>query len=283
MSDDEVVEAISRHCVPVAVDRGVLYREKSAVGDLYRAIQKQRPEQYQGIYVIDPEGKVLANQSKATADRTLWAKDLRERIDAGVKAYGDVTLRPAGRFAAQKDRGKGTRADGSVVFAVYTRVMHRGLDKVGFGKPMFDSVELTSADLAKFTPREPKSGMAWKVPATVTQHLHKVLSPNSDKNTLATTDEVTFAKLEGKVERVSRGVAFLRFTGRISGTHAWPFPPHKGKEMNGDVKLVGVGTCDADTGELRSITLVGAGEYRHYAPDDGLVKYGAIVEWKAKP
>ena len=121
------------------------------------------------------------------------------------------------------------------------------------------------------------------MPATVAQQLHKVLSPNSDPNTMPRADEVTFAKLTGKVERVSKGVAYLRYTGRITGIHVWEFPPNKGKEINGDVKLSGVGTCDAKTGELRSITLVGAGEYRNFPPYDNVVKYGAVVEWRAKP
>ena len=275
-------EAISRQCVPVAINRELLSKEKSPVGDLYRSIQKQRT-QYQGIYVIDPAGKVLANQAKPPEDEKLWAKDLREKIDAGVKAYGDVTRRPKTKFAALADRGEGTRADGSGVLAVYARFLHLGTDKRGFGDPTYDSVALTAAEFAHFGKRESKAGMTWKVPANVVQHLHKVLSPNSDPNTLARADEVTLAKLEGKVERVSKGIAYLSFTGQITGTHVWPYPPNKGKEINGDVKLIGVGTCDAKTGKLRSITLVGAGEYRNFPPYDQVTKYGAVVEWKAKP
>ena len=88
MSDDDVIKAISRQCVPVAINRELISIEKSPVGDLYRDIQKQRPNQYQGIYVIDPKGKVLANQAEPPKDEKLWAKDLRDRIDSGVKAYG---------------------------------------------------------------------------------------------------------------------------------------------------------------------------------------------------
>ena len=282
LSDDEVVKSISRQCVPVAINRELMSKDKTAVGDLYRSIQKQRPDQYQGIYIIDPDGKVLANQAKPTEDKNLWAKDLRDRIDAGVKAYGEVTRRPAMRFSALDDRGVGTRKDGSVILAVYARHLLLGLDKRGFGDPTYDSVVLTSEERAHFGQKEAKSGTTWKVPATVVKHLHKVLAPNSDPNTLARADEVTFAKLEGKVERVSRGIAYLRFTGRITGTHIWEFPPNKGKEIQGDVTLIGVGTCDATTGELRSITLVGAGEHRNYPPYDNVVKYGAVVEWKAK-
>ena len=254
LSDDTVFEAISRQCVPVAINRELMNKEKSAVGDLYRSIQKQRPEQYQGIYVIDPTGKVLANQAKPPEDEKLWAKDLRDKIDAGVKAYGSVTTRPKAKFT-----------------------------KRGFGDPTYDSDALTAEELAKFGPGEPKAGAKWKVPANVVQHFHKVLSPNSDPNTLARADEVTLAKLEGKVERIGKGIAHLSFTGQITGTHVWPYPPNKGKEINGDVKLIGVGTCDATTGKLRSITLVGSGVYRDIPPYDQVKKYGAVVEWKAKP
>ena len=267
----------------MAVNRELISTEKSSVGDLYRDIQKQRPNQYQGIYVIDPKGKVLANQAEPPKDEKLWAKDLRDRIDSGVKAYGEVTQRRATKFTALDDRGKGTRADGSAVLAVTIRYMHLGLDKRGIDGLTLDSVVLTSEHLSAFGVAKAKTGMTWKVPTTDAQHLHKVLSPNSDPNTLARADEVTVAKLEGKVERVSRGIAYLRFTGRISGTHVWIFPPNKGKEIHGDAKLDGVGTCDAVTGKLRSIILVGMGEYRHHPPYDNVVKYGAVVEWKAKP
>ncbi len=283
MSDDEVIKAISRQCVPVAINRESISNEKSAAGDLYRDIRKQRPNQYQGIYVIDPKGKVLANQAEPPKDVKLWAKDLRDQIDAGVKAFGEITQRPAMKLTALDDRGIGTRADGSAVLAVTLRYMHLGLDKRGIGGPAFDSVVLTSEQLSKFGIAKAKAGMTWKVPATDAKHLHKVLSPNSDPNTLAQADEVTLAKLEGKVERVSRGIAYLRFTGRISGAHVWIFPPNKGKEINGDVKLDGVGTCDAITGKLKSIILVGMGEYRNYPPYDQVGKYGAVIEWKAKP
>ena len=282
MSDDQVIKAISRQCVPVAINRELISTEKSAAGDLYRGIQKQR-QQYQGIYVIDPSGKVLANQAEPPKNVKLWAKDLRDRIDVGVKAYGEVTQRPVMRLTALDDRGHGTRADGSAVLAVTMRYMHLGLDKRGIEGLSYDSVVLTAEQLSKFGVTKAKAGMTWKVPSTDAQHLHKVLSPNSDPNTLARADEVTFAKLEGKVERVSKGIAYLRFTGRITGTHIWQFPPNKGKEINGDVKLDGVGTCDAGTGKLRSIILIGMGEYRNYPPYDNLLKYGAVVEWKAKP
>ena len=283
MSDDEVIKAISRQCVPVAINREQISQEKSAAGDLYRDIKKQRPNQYQGIYVVDPKGKVLANQAEPPKDEKLWAKDLRDRIDAGVTAYGEVTRRPTRKFTALDDRGRGTRSDGGAVLAVAIRVMHRGLDKRGIDGLTLDSVVLTSEQMSAFGVAKAKTGMTWKVPATDAQNLHKVLSPNSDPNTLARADEVTLAKLEGKVERVSRGIAYLRFSGRISGTHVWIFPPNKGKEIHGDVSLDGVGTCDAVTGKLRSIILVGMGEYRHHPPYDQIVKYGAVVEWKAKP
>ena len=257
-------------------------KEKSPAGDLYRAIEKQRPKQYQGVYVVDPAGKVLANQATAPEDKRLWAKDLRDRIDAGVKAYGEVTRRPTAPFTALNDRGKGTRADGRAVLAVTMRTMHFGLDPRGFERPSHDSIALTPEQRIAFGKAGAETGATWKVPATVAQHLHKVLSPNSDPNTLPRADEVTFVRLTARVERVSKGVAYLRYTGRITGTHVWEFPPNKGKEIHGEVRFTGVGTCDAKTGELRSIVLVGMGEYRNFPPYDEVVKYGSVVEWKAK-
>ena len=225
---------------------------------------------------------MLANQATAPEDKRLWAKDLRDRIDAGVRAYGEVTRRPVGTFAALKDRGKGTREDGRAIVAVTLRTMHLALDPRGFERPSHDSISLTPEQRGAFGKAGAEVGATWKVPANVAQLLHKVLSPNSDPNTLARADEVSFVRLTAKVERVSKGVAYLRYTGRITGTHKWEFSPNKGKEIHGEVRFTGVGTCDAKTGELRSIVLVGMGEYRNFPPYDEVVKYGAVVEWKAK-
>jgi hypothetical protein len=283
LSDDEVVKAIARQCVPVALNRELISKEKSASGDLYRAIQKQRPKQYQGIYVVDPDGNVLSNHGHTPEDRSRWTKEVRDQIDAGVRAYGGVTRRPTAKFTALNDRGEGKRADGSIVLAVTVRHLLQGLDRRGIGVPSHDSIALTAEQRAPLGRAEAEAGQMWKVPATTVQRLHKVLSPDSDPNTLPRADEVTFARLLCKVERVSKGVAYLRYTGRIAGTHVWEFPPHKGKESHAEVNFTGVGTCDAETGELRSIILVGAGAYRSVPPYDQVSKYGAVVEWKAKP
>jgi hypothetical protein len=48
------------------------------------------------------------------------------------------------------------------------------------------------------------------------------------------------------------------------------------------VTLSGAGTCEAKTGKLLSLTLVGYGVYRSDRPNDAAKKYGAIVDWRLK-
>ncbi len=45
--------------MPVALNRNKIKEAKTPAGDLYRDIQKQRT-QYQGVWIVSPEGKVLS-------------------------------------------------------------------------------------------------------------------------------------------------------------------------------------------------------------------------------
>ena len=64
MSDDAVIARIRRNFVPVALNLYEVRDDKGAAGDFFRAVQKQNPDQYQGVYVVAPDGKVLASHGK---------------------------------------------------------------------------------------------------------------------------------------------------------------------------------------------------------------------------
>jgi hypothetical protein len=268
--------------VPVALNLYKIRDKKGPAGDFFRDVQKQRPEQYQGIYVVSPAGKVLSNQAKEPARPKTWTQDLLDVLDRGVKAYGDVTTRKVKVVDPQPYRGAGVRSDESIVLAVYTRWMLFGVERRGLGTPTFDSIELTSTQVASLSLASSEKGATWQVPPGVVKQLHKALSATSDKSTLARANEVDQATLKGKVERIEAGIAYLSFEGKLAGEHAGNFDPNKGKKTKADLSLTGVGTCEARTGKLLSLTLVGDGSFRGFPPYNGAQRFGAVIEWQRK-
>ena len=282
MSDDTVIRAIRRDCVPVALNLYVIREAKGDAGEFFRDVQKQTPDQYQGIYVVSPEGKVLARQAREPAKPKTWTGELQEVLKDGVKAYGTVTPRKLAEFDPQPHRGVGVREDGSVVLAVSARWMYFGVEERGLSKPMFDVVPLTESQVLSLGIAESPKGTTWQVPGAVVQLLHKALSPTSDKGSLPRAHEVTLAELKGKVEKVADGVAYLSYEGKLEGSHLGDLDPNKGKRTFGKVALTGVGSCEVKTGKLLSITLVGDGKFRTYPPYDEERPYGAVIEWCKK-
>jgi hypothetical protein len=281
LSDESVIASVRKNVVPVALNLYEIRKAKGSAGEFYQKVAKQTPSQYQGLYVVNADAKVLARRG-AQPKQGSWARDTLAMLDEGIEAFGEVTPRKFRLVDPRPFRGVGVRDDGSIVLAVYTRPMVLGLDKRGLGQPAIDSIVLTKNERTSLTLSEADTDSAWQLPAQVARAFHRVLSPTSDANNLARRDEVTKAAIKGSVDRVRNGIAFLSFTGQIAGEHVWEFDPHKGKKIRAEVKLRGVGTAEAKSGKLLSITLVGDGTYRHHAPYDDPSKYGAVVEWRLK-
>jgi len=270
---------VSSRFVPVALNLYKTREAKGDGGDLFRSVQKQTPEQYQGITIISPGGKVLANQATAPAGGGSWTDDLIERIDRGLAAFGPVEPRPPEAHEALPHRGAGDRPGGGVSLAVYTRLMLLGTLPEGLGSATVDTLPLDEPEFRTLGPAGVRPGEEWRVPEGVARKFNRLLSPASDQSTMPLPGEVTAAHLSGRVERVEGGVAYLTFGGRIAGEHAYKFAPHVGKRSRADARVVGVGTCDAAGGRLRSLTLVVDGVFRGLPPYDQPQPYGAVVEW----
>jgi hypothetical protein len=273
-----VIRAISRSFVPVGQNLYAIRKAKGPAGDFYRAVDKQRP-QYQGLYVVAPDGKLLASRA-SQPKKGSWTADTLKMVHEALEAYGSVTPREVKAVDPLPFRGAGVRDDGSILLKVSLRHMFLGLDPRGLSEPAHDSIPLTASMRTSLALAEAKRGATWAVPAQIARRLHRVLSPSTDANHLARLDEVSRARLSGTVERVRDGVAYLSFEGDIAGEHTWEFDPHKGKKIRASMKLTGVGTADAKSGELQSITLVGDGRYRPISGDES--KYGAVVEWRLR-
>jgi hypothetical protein len=277
-----VIRRVSANFVPVALNLYEVRKASDAAGKFFKAVQKKRPAQYQGVYIVSYDGKVLSSQGRQPDPPKSWTKDLLEVIDAGLGEFGAPVPRKARPSDPLPHRGVGARADGGVTLAVYARVMLNGLERRGLGQPTIDSLALPGKDWSALAPRRAEAGASWEVPQAVARKLNRVLCPVSDQNSMPRPEEVTSVRLTGKVEAVRAGVAYLRYEGQIAGAHTFPFEPHKGKKTRGEAKLLGVGAYDVKAGRLLSLTLLADGAYRHHPPYDHEQKYGAVVEWRAK-
>src|SRR5581483_3623782 len=109
----------------VALNLFKIRPDKGEAGDFFRVVQKQKPN-YQGLWVVSPEGKVLSahQDMSSTADpRGKWAKTALADLEAGLKAFGPVTPRRIEKFPSLPYRGVGTQSDGRVTLAVTDRLV----------------------------------------------------------------------------------------------------------------------------------------------------------------
>jgi hypothetical protein len=265
--------------VPVAVNLYEVRDAKGAAGDFFRAVQKQRPDQYQGLYVVNPDGTVLASHGKMVEPARKWAGEIVGTIATALEKTGPLSAREETRGDAPTDRGVGFRKDGGIMLAAYARPMVLGLDRRGLGERAIDSIALSARDVGEITLASDVAGGSWKLPKSMVVKFHRLLSPASDANTLARADEVTEASVDVRRERAADGVVYVSLKGKIAGEHVWQFEPHKGKKIRSNVTLVGVAAVSTK-GQLLSLTLVGDGRYRNHPPYDEEQKYGAVAEWR---
>ena len=94
--------------MPVALNLYVIRQQKDAAGDFFRAAQKQRPGQYQGLYLVAPDGKVLASHQNFKSHKT-WAEELLADLRPGLQAFGKVKPREVRRSDPTPQRGCGAQ------------------------------------------------------------------------------------------------------------------------------------------------------------------------------
>lgn len=270
--------------MPVALNLYEIRKAKGRDGDFFRAMQKQRPDLYQGVYIVGPTGNVLSGHGQMIEPKSKWTTAIRDTLAVGLERFGPVKAREELRSDAQRDRGVGVRDDGSIAIAAYMRYMMLGLDRRGLGEQAaIDRIILTRDDLSKLViASEFPAGTRWKLPVETVTKFHKLLSPSSDANTLTRADEVAEAVLEVQIDKIADGVAYLSMRGKLAGAHTWQFDPHKGKKIRAEVTLIGVGSVDTKSSQLIELTLVGDGRYWSFPPHDGLMKYGTVAEWRRK-
>jgi hypothetical protein len=279
LSDDGVIRFISQTCVPVALNLYEIRKARGAAGDFFRNVQKQRPAQYQGLYLVASDGKVLASHQNFKSDKT-WPQELLADLQPGLKAFGNVQPRSVPPADPLPERGVGLRADGSACLAVFLRYPIKGIPLRELPNPTIDSLVLTAAEFKEMAPPRPEVGTRWDLPEEVSRKFHRVLGPG-DEDTMPRLHEVRTVSFAGRVTSVGGALAYLAYEGTIAGSHEQQ--SNKGK-CKGEAKLTGVGVYDLRARKLRSLVWVFDATFRSPPPNDKEARpFSGVVEWRSLP
>jgi hypothetical protein len=301
---------VSQYFVPAAFN---LYRVRQA-GDgsreLFLSIQQQK-DQYQGIWIVSPDGKVLAGRHDY-ADFRNGARELLETIDAGLASFAPLEPRrippaesiPREPVSAERIseflpfRGKGVRPDGNVDLALYVRqVLGGGRETIpadvetdrawlwdgpyrADSPPVIDTVSLPAAAWATFARTNLEPGARWSVPEHVTREFTRLLTASSDQSAMPRPEDATLASLDCEVESVTGGEARIRLSGRWEMVHA--IEQDQSRLLFGAATARGVAVYVAGTQSMRSFQLVFDGTIRHGRPGAPPNRTGAVALWSSQ-
>src|SRR5438034_3934720 len=178
-----VIHRVTTNFVPVAVNLYKVRQARDAGGELFRSVQRQK-DQYQGIWIVSPSGKVLAGHHEIKSRET-WTQEVLDTVNAAVKAFGPVPPRQVKATNPLPFRGHGVQPDGTVCLAAYARQMLGGeRQNAPAGVPasrlwlwdgvlrpdgpaVIDSLTLTAREWASLVPARHKVGTTWAVPEAV--------------------------------------------------------------------------------------------------------------------
>lgn len=268
-----MIRFIAANTVPVALNLYVIRKQKDAAGDFFRGVQKQRPAQYQGLYLVAPGGKVLASHQNFKSEKT-WPREVVADLEPGLKAFGAVKPREVRRSDPLPRRGSGVQPDGGATAAIYLRYAIKGIPLRELPNPIIDSLPLTAKQLTELAPPRVAVESTWTIPEALARQFSRVLGPG-DEDSMPRPHEVTSMKLTGKVRAIEGGVAHLVYEGTLTGSHL----NQAKNRTHGEVKLTGVGRYDGKSGQMLSFVWVFEGVYRGPPPYDQPRSYSGAVEW----
>ncbi|MBI3410267.1 MAG: hypothetical protein HY040_18155 [Planctomycetes bacterium] len=273
MSDERNVKIICKWTVPVAVNLYKIRDAKGEAGDFFRAVQKQR-QQYQGFWIVSPEGKLIAAQGNFKNEKT-WPQEVLDILEAALKEEVAKAPRHYDWKPANPFHGHGVQEDGSVNVAVFVRFVFGGKPS---GPGAFDSVTLSAKEWGKFAPTQRetaeratgrdetfKVGQKWDLPDDIAKRLCKCLSPKSDKTNVPRPEELTEVEMHGVVQAIDGDIATLAYHGKLAAVHQHPFDK-KPKTSRSQAKFSGFAKLNLKTNEMLTLNLAFDGTYHAFPP-----------------
>jgi hypothetical protein len=265
---------VTRNFVPVAANLYKIREAKDEAGDFFRAARRQK-DYYQGIWIIAPDGKVLAAHQAPKNNKT-WTDEVLATIDTALDKAGALSARRVEPKDVLPYWGKGVEADGTVTLACHMRYFLQGK---AHGNGAIDMATFPAKEWQEFAPPEPTRGKTWQLSGKVASEFSRCLSIVSDQSTMPRPDEVTEVEIDGSVERVKNGIATIRYTGRIAALHTHTF--NKNYVTRSRAKLLGTGSFDVEAKEMVSLLWIFEGVNRNVQPpskDES--PFAAVVEWR---
>lgn len=285
LTDDRVVQRVSTNFVPTHFNNNDPTRaadDPSAV--LWTAVLKQKDLQGQGIWVLAPDGTVMAGMSAeidghpsdkvGTGPGAPWranpkfADAVVEMLDQSLRQFGPVTPRHQ-KAEPLPYRGAGVKPDGGVRFVVYNRADHG----------LAFSVNLTADEWRAFLPSEITVGKRWSLPEPVAREFAPVLSPLADTRFRPKPGELRSAELTAEVETLEAQHAHIRLTGRW---HA-DWGHDDGEHSVGTATAEGIAVYDLSRKTIRSLLLIFDGSYTYTTRDrlqHRTPAFAAVVRWR---
>ncbi len=293
MSDEAVIRRVSTSFVPVAVNLYKTRNAKDAGGELFRSVQRQK-DQYQGIWIVSPDGNVLAGHHEIKSHET-WTQEVIEATDVALGIFGSVQPRQVEAANPLPFRGHGVQPDGGVCLAIYARQMLGGSRRTApagvaesrlwlwdgtlrpDGPAVIDSLALAAEQWSALSPPETKVGTTWFVPESVARLLCRVLVPSSDQSAMPRPEDAKQARLTGTVESVEGQQARIRLTGVYEAVHL--IEGDATRPVRGTATADGIAVYDLKNRSMQSVSLVFRGTYGR-PNDESVCATGAVVEWQ---
>lgn len=276
MSDDEVIRVITTTFVPVAVNLYKIREDRGPAGDLFRSVQRQM-DQYQGFWIVSPEGKALAKYHDWNGDPGVPLNQrVRIMLENGLKSFGVVKPREAKPTDLLPYRGKGVQPDGSVSLALYGRLLHKGQSD---GPMMLDSVTLGSSEWAQFAPPKKAGTQGWALPDGVARALARSLLSPGDSAGVFRPEEFSQAELQARVDSVEGGRARILLSGKWKA--AGLYGGEKGKPYAASATAEGVALYDVEKKSMRSFFMLMGGKVWGES-EQRARETGGVVEWTSE-
>ncbi len=254
LSDERVIALLTKYFVPAWVSRDDYQldpRGKDEQTELDRIDRERHRRGLEGgtvcVFVLDPEGSVLATQRVQNAYKPEKLLPFLEKIIADKK----LTPRDAEaiRSSTARPSAVGPKTKDGLLVHVWTRC-----DQAGTNRGVsHDRVELTSAEWKAFVPAvDAPTGKTWTIPEAVAHKLFQYCYPPGPIWRVKDC-KVLRGVLNASLISVSAGEARIKLEGEMELSF-----PNTGKPTDGRItaRFVGVAHAELSKQTLTSLALV---------------------------